>query len=153
MAENTGTCTAAEEARKAAERAAKEAAEREAKAAEQQRDVLRANAKTLKSFYGDLNDYILQLKAYRTQTYDFPDELFITWMGAARNDIHYSCTGEIPDSVRDYITSYINEMDSLRDSVNSARTALINATYGDSTADDLKRALNNILTTIANWCN
>lgn len=39
MAENTGTCTAAEEARKAAERAAKEAAERDA---EQQRGVLRS---------------------------------------------------------------------------------------------------------------
>lgn len=153
MAENTGTCTAAEEARKAAERAAQEAAEREARAAEQQRDVLRANAKTLKSFYGDLNDYILQLKAYRTQTYNMPEEQFKTWMGSARNDIHYSCSGDKPDSVRDYISSYINEMDSLRDSVNSARTALINATYGDSTADELRRTLNNVLTTIANWFN
>lgn len=153
MAENTGTCTAAEEARKAAERAAQAAAEREAKAAEQQRDVLRANADTLKSFYGDLDDYIRQLKSYRTQTYNLPVELFDAWRGAACDEIQYSCYGCTPDAVRDYITSYINEMDSLRDSVNSARTALINATYGDSTADDLRRALNNILTSIANWFN
>ncbi len=153
MAENTGTCTAAEEARKAAERAAQEAAEREARAAEQQRDALRANASTLGSFYGELNDYITQLKAYRTQTYNFPVELFDTWRGAACDDIQYSCYGTLPDAVRDYITSYINEMDSLRDSVNSAKTAMINATYGDSTADDLRRALNNILTTLENWFN
>lgn len=55
--------------------------------------------------------------------------------------------------MRDYITSYINEMDALRDSVNSASTAMINATYGDSTADDLRRLLNNILTTLENWFN
>lgn len=74
MAENTGTCTAAEEARKAAERAAQAAAEREAKAAEQQRDVLRANADTLKSFYGDLDDYIRQLKSYRSTYFVVPSK-------------------------------------------------------------------------------
>lgn len=141
-------------AREAVERTQRKAAE-EAAIIDLHRKItiLRQASDDLDDLYNDISEYVDELEQQRSDTYDVPVDYFYTWRGRASDAVSYSCYGVVDDSLYLYITSYIKEVDNLRDAVNTASTTLVNATYGNCTGDSLMIQLNNTLTWLENQFN
>lgn len=115
--------------------------------------LINRQATVLDGFYSDLCTAVENLEDLRSQAQNVPCNYFGDWCGIKCSELYDSLTGISDDSLVLYMNSYINEVEDLKDAVNSARSYLRTITYGNTTLGEARAVLDGIGTYIENLIN
>lgn len=114
---------------------------------------LNSQIAVLDDLYSRLCDATEALDDIRSQARNIPGNYFEEWQGKHCSVLYDSLTGDVEDSVVLYMNSYINEVEELKDAINSARSYLRSCTYGNSTLGQIRSTLDGLCTYIGNLIN